>query len=230
MGIATFMLDSFSGRGISEICTGRQRINTGSAIADAYRALELLSTHPRIDSSRIAIMGFSWGGRVSHWVSLTRFQRLWNSGDARFAAYLAFYPPSCNHILLEEADVQGGPIRIFLGTEDDVVLIGPCRDYVTRMRQAGKDVGLVEYPSATHAFDHPLFKQPRWAADHLNPARCMIVELPDGRFVDRDTGSPAGLDSPCVSRGYLQRADARAHRQAIQDVKAFLSRIFKLNQ
>ena len=41
-GIATFRLDSFSDRGINEVCTGRQRITLGSRLTDAYRALELL--------------------------------------------------------------------------------------------------------------------------------------------------------------------------------------------
>jgi len=64
LGIASFILDSFSGRGIREIRTGRASINIGSRLIDAYRALELLATHLRIDSTRIALMGFSHGGRV----------------------------------------------------------------------------------------------------------------------------------------------------------------------
>ena len=43
-GIATFGLDSFSDRGINEICTGRQQIALGSRLTDAYRALALLTT------------------------------------------------------------------------------------------------------------------------------------------------------------------------------------------
>src|SRR5437870_2404417 len=73
-GIATFLVDSFTGRNIREVCTGRDRITTGSRVIDAYRALELLATHPRIDAERIAMMGFSQGGRVALWTAFTRFQ------------------------------------------------------------------------------------------------------------------------------------------------------------
>ena len=76
-GIATFLVDSFTGRNIRQVCTGRDRITTGSRVIDAYRALGLLATHPRIDAERIAMMGFSQGGRVALWTALTRFQEAW---------------------------------------------------------------------------------------------------------------------------------------------------------
>jgi cephalosporin-C deacetylase-like acetyl esterase len=59
MGVATFILDSFSARGIGETAEDQSRLSLGATIVDAYRAAELLSTHPQIDSNRIALMGFS---------------------------------------------------------------------------------------------------------------------------------------------------------------------------
>ncbi len=91
-GIAAFVVDSFGDRNIREICTGRERVNIASMLTDVYRTLELLSTHPRIDPSRIGIMGLSFGGRTAVWASQTRFQERYSSGRHRFAAYLAFYP------------------------------------------------------------------------------------------------------------------------------------------
>lgn len=187
MGIATLRLDSFTGRGIREVCTA-QRINTGSMLADAYRALELLTTHPRIDPTRIAIMGFSRGGRIALWASQTRFQRLWNPGSHQFAAYLAFYPSACYVQLFEEEQVSGGPIRIFIGSADDATPVEPCRRYVDRMRRAGRDVVLIEYPGAPHSFDNPMFA-PRFFPLYVSAARCTFVEQAPGQFVDETRGA-----------------------------------------
>jgi dienelactone hydrolase len=92
IGVASFALDSFGGRGIREACTGQSRINRGSRIIDVYRMFELLVTHPRIDPSRIALMGFSQGGGVTLLARQLRLQRLWMRGHREFATYLAFYP------------------------------------------------------------------------------------------------------------------------------------------
>ena len=92
MGFAAFILDSFTYRGISGTGTGKQSLGTGSSIIDVFRALKLLRTHPRIDPSRIALMGLSRGGRVTLYASMTRFQKKWLSSDAFFVAYIAFYP------------------------------------------------------------------------------------------------------------------------------------------
>jgi dienelactone hydrolase len=45
VGVATFIVDSFSGRGVgkvNETLEGREAVNIGSRTVDAYRALDLL--------------------------------------------------------------------------------------------------------------------------------------------------------------------------------------------
>jgi pimeloyl-ACP methyl ester carboxylesterase len=64
-GVATFVLESFSGRGIRETFTDQSRLSHFAMLADAYRAPALLATHPQIDPTRIGIMGFSNGGEVT---------------------------------------------------------------------------------------------------------------------------------------------------------------------
>ncbi len=54
IGIATFAVDSFSGRGIIETVTDQTRLGRLNMIVDAYRALELLGKHRQIDPARIA--------------------------------------------------------------------------------------------------------------------------------------------------------------------------------
>ena len=59
LGVATLTVDSFTGRGIDTTFMNQDALGRLSMIIDAYRAHELLARHPRIDASRIALMGFS---------------------------------------------------------------------------------------------------------------------------------------------------------------------------
>ncbi|MGH7319848.1 MAG: dienelactone hydrolase family protein [Candidatus Rokuibacteriota bacterium] len=226
LGIATFVVDSFGGRNISEICTGRHSVNIASVLTDVYRVLTLLATHPRIDSSHIAIMGLSFGGRTALWASQTRFQERYGQGLLRFAAHLAFYPTSCYIRLADEDRIDGGPIRIFHGAADDWIPIGPCKEYVGRLRRAGKDAALLEYADAHHSFDNPRSPRRTWP-DALSPRNCAFAEQ-DGKIVDPTTGRVAGIDAPCVSRGVSLGYNPEAHRRAVQDVQNFLKTLFRL--
>jgi dienelactone hydrolase len=230
IGIATFVLDSFGGRGITETRTGLARINLGSRLVDVYRALELLATHPRLDPARIALMGFSQGGGVVLLARQTRFQQLWTSGERQFVAFLAFYPAGCNARLLHEDQVSAGPLRIFHGTADDQTIIEPCRAYVERLRTFGQDVALIEYPGARHAFDIRTLPPARAQQDVISGRNCVYVERERGAFeiMYRDTGQPAPSSEACLSRGITVSYQPRARQQAVQDVKALLSATFAM--
>jgi hypothetical protein len=51
IGVATFAVDSFAGRGIVETVTDQTRLGRLNMIIDAYRALDLLSRHRQLDDS-----------------------------------------------------------------------------------------------------------------------------------------------------------------------------------
>src|SRR6266446_6792365 len=183
IGVAAFLLDCFTGRGIVETVTDQSRLGSLAMIVDAYRAFELLSKHPRIDASRIAVMGFSKGGSVALYASLQRFQRMHGPAGLEFAAYIPFYP-QCNTAYLEDEQVSARPIRIFHGTADDYVSIEPCRRYVERLRRAGKDIQLTECFGAHHAFDNPLYSPARFLPDAVTTNQCSRKERPGGEIVN----------------------------------------------
>src|SRR5207253_8331676 len=74
IGVAAFILDAFTGRGIVQTNTDQSQLESLAMIGDAYRALAVLSKHPRIEASKIALMGFSKGGDVALHASMKRFQ------------------------------------------------------------------------------------------------------------------------------------------------------------
>ena len=227
IGVASFLLDMFTGRGIAETVTDQERLGHLTMISDAYRALALLSMHPRIDPSRIAVMGFSKGGAVALSASLTRFQQMHAAPGTAFAAYIPFYAP-CYISYVDDTQVDGRPIRLFHGTADDWVPVAPCREYVERLRAMGNDIELTEYSGARHAFDDPTLPPFYELPTAQNPARCRIAERPRGQAVNADTGEPFTLRDPCVTRGASVGYDAPAHAAATQAVMEFLTNLWNL--
>src|SRR5207248_7840849 len=59
IGVAVFILDTFSGRGIVSTINDQSQLHSLAMMVDAYRALGALAGHARIDPERIAVMGFS---------------------------------------------------------------------------------------------------------------------------------------------------------------------------
>ncbi|WP_246258040.1 dienelactone hydrolase family protein [Pararobbsia alpina] len=117
MGVATFVIDSFTGRGIVSTINDQSQAGRLVQMEDAYRALALLEKHPRIDSGRVMLMGLSRGGQSALYASMTRFQRMHAAGSAaHFAAYVAFYP-DCSATYRDEQDISASPVRIFVSED-----------------------------------------------------------------------------------------------------------------
>lgn len=223
-GYASLLLDDFGGRGITEICSGAETLNVASPIVDLFRATEVLQDHPYIDGDRIAVMGFSLGGRTALWSAMTRFEEAYGGGD--LAAHIAFYPSTCFMQLDGETEVGAAPIRIFHGSEDDWTPIEQCQDFVSRLSSAGVDAELIAYPGAYHGFDNEtLPPSGTMPLDAVSPRNCEFVEI-DGRIVDPETGDVAGVGSPCVERGVQVGYDKDAHRAAKADLSELLADVF----
>ncbi len=226
IGAAAFLVDSFTGRGITQTVTDQTQLGSLSMIMDAYRALDLLSKHPGIDASRIFLMGFSKGGFAALYASLKRFQRMYGTPGADFAAYIPFYP-ACNTAYIADDQVSPRPIRIFHGSGDDYVPVEPCRKYVERLRRAGADVQLTEYAGAQHAFDNPLYAPHRSLPDAVVTAYCSRQERSAGEIINIATGEPFRWNDACIRRGGTVGYDPVATAESTIAVKSFLLDAFR---
>src|ERR1700754_3533224 len=141
MGISTFVIDGFSGRGLTAVGPNQALLGRLNLILDIYRSLDILAKHPRVDPDRIVLMGFSRGGQAALYASVDRFQKRWNKSGAQFAAYIPFYP-DCSTSYAGDTDVGAKPIRIFDGTPDDYNPVASCKTFVQRLLEAKRDVAL----------------------------------------------------------------------------------------
>jgi dienelactone hydrolase len=199
-------------------------------ILDNYRALEILAKHPRVDSQRIVLMGFSRGGQATLYASLKRFNAIWNKSGTEFAGYIPFYP-DCATTFVSDVDVADRPIQIFGGAQDDYNPIALCKPFVDRLQAAGKNVQLTVYPTASHAFGNPLGSVPPAEVKGGQTVRhCSIREEPEGTLINASTREPFSYKDPCVELNPHVGYDAAATEAAKKSVKEFLSTVFKLEQ
>jgi dienelactone hydrolase len=224
-GFATFVTDSFTGRGITNTITDQSQLSTYTMMNDAFAALAVLAKHPRIDPDKIAVMGFSKGAVPSLYASMNRFQNAYASEGATFAAYIGFYTP-CNTALIDDEKVSAKPIRLYHGVADDWVPVGPCRDYVARLKKAGANIDLVEYPGATHAFDNQAIPGTLQLPQAQTARKCRFEEKQQGVIINSDTGQLATSNDPCIERGVTIAYNAEATDAARKDVVEFLSKLF----
>jgi dienelactone hydrolase len=228
MGISTFAMDAFAGRGITSLVPDQSQLGRLNAILDIYRTIAVLAAHPRVDPSRIAVMGFSRGGQAALYSSVKRFQKLWNPGGFEPAAYLALYP-QCTATFIADTDVSDHPIRIFHGVPDDYNEIGPCRRYYERLRKTAKDVDMTEFPETSHAHDYPLFPTTPTVVQNGQTLYCSLNEGAIGVINNDETQKPFTFGDSCVGKNPHVAYSAVATHATEIAVKDLLKATFKLS-
>ena len=220
IGVATFAIDSHSGRGLDNISANQGLLGFFVYALDAYRGRELLAAHPRVDSARIALMGTSRGGRGALYASLNRFREMWAAGGD-FAAYIPLYAACDSPTIIGEDEVSNAPIRQFHGGSDDVVSVAPCRSFYERLRANGKNAQLTEFPGVWHLFDNPAAPSAPSPVKIQTLGACDVKEEQPGVLVNAATKRPFTWDDSCVGTnthvGYNETAMLATHA-AVRDL------------
>ena len=231
LGIATFVIDNFTGRGVAEVATDQSRLSPSADVAGALAALSLLATHPAIDPRRIGVIGFSRGGSAAINSALEPIRRAVIGDDLRFAAHVALYPGCA--VPFVSAHLDGSPILMLLGGKDDYTPASFCLAYADGLRARGASIRVVVYPNANHGFDSK-------APPHFNPRPTTArnchgeVDLDDGVFTAQTGGKAVrGAEAAaelkrCTERGVTVGGDPEAREKAPGDVADFLKPIFAL--
>ena len=148
-GMATFELKSFQSRGITSTVGSQSEVTMAAMVLDAYRALEALSKHPRVDANRIAITGWSLGGGVTLFSAWLPLKEAINK-ELSFAAHLALYPPC--FVAPTNLSFSKAPMHILIGADDNWTPAAPCEELV-KLLEKTNDIGVTIYDNAHHGYD-----------------------------------------------------------------------------
>lgn len=233
-GIAAFVIDYYSPRGVNaktDYMAKVLAVTEFDAVADAYGALRILSTHPALDASRMGVMGFSYGGMAVRLAMDERVRKALLPEHPGFAAFADAYGPCFQD--WGTTSVNGAPLLTQRGTEDRSNDLAACAEREADLAALGVAVDARIYEGAGHAWEaetpRQLFEDSPYVAgctiwydakghSFLGDTPIVTGPVSDSRaerVVQRlASGGPM---ADCVGSGYLiGRDDAtRAKAQAV---------------
>jgi dienelactone hydrolase len=231
-GFATLTYDSFAARTTTGVAMSASPGFLPAGVADAYAALRVLASDPRIDADRIAILGFSFGGDVAHLTAFERLRSALSPGPGRFAAHVAFYPAGNLGAIAEGGAYTGSPVLMLLGEKDDNLPVAKFESYLAYAQAAGNPAPIetVIYPGAYHAWTVPSLMTLRFYPDYLSTKKCPLILLGPKQPMFLIDGQEKPFDpsafAACMAAapGYSMAFDAAVRAQSIADAVRFLQR------
>jgi dienelactone hydrolase len=151
LGIHALVLDSLTPRGETELCTRRldtRQVKQPQRRRDALGALQWLAAQPRVDATKLGLLGWSNGGSTVL-ASTNRRHAEVAAAPVQPSLAVAFYP-GC------EAELRAGyeptaPLLMLLGEADDWTPVAPCKALAAQ--SSGHAPRWESYLGAHHGFD-----------------------------------------------------------------------------
>ncbi|MFZ2649934.1 MAG: dienelactone hydrolase family protein [Burkholderiaceae bacterium] len=236
-GYAVLSVDSFGPRGVKSTAEDQSQVPFAADVADAFAALKLLASHPRIDAGRIAIMGFSRGGITTWRAAVERLIAAQKLPDGlRFAAHLPVYSGGCVgafRLIVKPGVFSKAPMLWIHGDADDYTPIAPCQDYAQRIGKAGTPVEFVVIKGARHKFDSDDPKRYDVRGAQRTLADCPVeIDIDTLAAYDRFTGQrlsggayEAALKNSCRALGASVEGDRGARDKAAEAALGFLRKV-----
>ena len=218
-GFAVLVVDNYEPRGLSRIKKDQSAVSEVAIMADAFAALRYLQEQPKVDRTRIVIVGSSKGGIAALYSAFDEVADAMDRSPDQvgFAAHVAFHP-WCGWTP-QDLRTTGAPILIHSGAEDRITPAGLCQTLVDEMRAESSNVEFRVYPGAKHAFEHPILARlPDLPIGYEVPTNCRIVGR-DDQYVETSTeqavfgSSYQAVLSECSNEGALGEYQVGGHRQ-----------------
>ena len=231
MGVAALVVDAFGARRdkANGFIDRLLNITETMVIADAYAGLRYLDSLPQVDSKRVALMGFSYGGMSTMLAAFEQTAAALSPEGLRFAAHISFYGPCLARF--DDTTATGAPVLLLAGSQDDIIDPERCNEVVEDLRDGGAEAEFVVYDDAYHQWDGR-FAGPRMIGRNLAPCEFNVNKA----GVVRDTLTFLPMSGPflrkvilglCVeSEGYLIGRDDAVRAKSNSAVGEFLMRAF----
>lgn len=148
MGYAVLFLDSFTHRGIKQVCSPRsavRAITPAMRADDAEAAIRWLRKQGDVDPERIGLVGWSHGADA--------VLEVMGRNNKAVRAGVTFYP-ACRLLFSHKQYRISAPTLVLVGEADSKTPAADCR---ALSDQTGQDLFfVVGYPDAQHDFDRPV--------------------------------------------------------------------------
>jgi len=147
-GYVAFVVDSFSARGVSNVCGKGYRVSSSERALDTAGAAKYLQQVHYVDRNNIGVIGFSHGGWTVLQAVQQNFLYVAKMESFPFKAAVAFYP-YCDPMVPQNIVI---PTLILIGEKDDWTTADKCVD-LNKWSDTFNMVELVVYEGAYHGFD-----------------------------------------------------------------------------
>ncbi len=162
-GFVVVFPESFSSRGVEEICTqkfGERTLKQRDRANDVFAAREWLVQRKDVDATKLVLWGWSNGGGTVL-ASIVRNDRAdsavydKNPPNNAFAQAISFYPGCTNYAVSARKQTLAAPLALFIGEADDWTPAAPCKLWVARLRSEKQPATIATFENAFHDFDNP---------------------------------------------------------------------------
>lgn len=244
LGVWSVITDHFRYRGVESTVYDQASVNTDNMVYDVFKVLDSIAENPKVDMSRVGIMGFSKGGATSLHAAIPSVIKQYSEKGHRFALHIPLYPSCTNQYFDTNAPA---PIYMLLGGKDDYADPNVCLSYAKKFEAKGSKIKTIVYPEGLHAWDS-MKEEVIYDRRIQNYAKCVIEQQADGSWKESLTGLtvmsagmglnpraniPANMGramSACRTYGAHYGGNADVRYDALWDIKKIVETEFGLTQ
>ena len=229
-GYVVFQLDHYRARKIRYDKTF-SKVSGITFMNDAYKALELIKSHPKI--KKVSYIGWSQGGVgpiLSHFKSVTD---LINNGKNIFDSSIAVYP-YCGFTFSQNSKLNN-PLLILTGSDDDLTPEKACINIYEKFFRNDGNINLISIEGARHGYDNPFlyfgFEFENLPSLHIINDDCTLTISDNGNIIslsnEKITGpkESAALLSKCSTKGVYVKYSPYATEVTFKEIIKFLGKI-----